>query len=105
MGRPASAGFAGYFDLPAKQRREEAAAILRERRAVRRFFRVLDAQDLTPWDFGPEWDEILEAEIERARLEAESTRLVYVQRIPTAFGSDGLPSAWADEVLGEVHEQ
>jgi hypothetical protein len=94
----------GYFDLPAAQRRDEARAALQDRRAERRFFELLDAEGLTPCDLGPDWDEILQDELERVRLEGECTTLVYVQRIPTEFGPDGLPTAWADEVVGPVHD-
>lgn len=94
----------GYFDLPAPQRREEAKAILRDRRVVRRFLKLLKEQDLTPWEIGPEYDQILEDEIERARLNADCTRLVRVQRIPVAFDEDGLPSEWTVEVCGPVHD-
>jgi hypothetical protein len=94
----------GYFDLPAPQRREEARTALRDRRAERRFFELLDEQDLSPYDLGPDWDEVLADELERVRLEAECTRLVYVQRVPTDFGPDGLPITWIDEVAGPVHD-
>lgn len=94
----------GYFDLPAPQRREEAQAALRDRRAERRFFELLEAEGLTPYDLGPEWDGILEAELERVRLEGEGTTLVYLQRVPTEFGPDDLPTAWAEEVMGPVHD-
>lgn len=93
----------GYFDLPAPQRRAEAAAVLRDRRAERRFLALLEAEDLTPWEIGPEFDQILQDEIERTRLDGECTRLVYLTRIPTDFGPDGLPTAWADQVGGPVH--
>jgi len=69
---------------------------LQDRRAERRFFELLDAQDLSACDLGPDRDQILEDELERVRLEGACTQLVYVQRVRSDFGPDGLPIAWTD---------
>jgi hypothetical protein len=94
----------GYFERPIVQLREEARVLLRDRRVEAAIAATLE--DAGAWDViedGPLMDEIVGAAVQRA---AENPpELVRVQRIPTSFGDDDLPSAWETQVLGPVRDE
>jgi hypothetical protein len=91
----------GYFELPAVDRREQAREALRDRRVVKRFEELLQAQDVEP--MADEFEEWVAPVLENAAEAAIRTRLVRVAELPTEFGPDGLPTGWQTEILGDVH--
>lgn len=91
----------GYFERPVAQLREEARTLLRDRRVEAAVARALE--DAEAWDLVGDhdvMDQLVAAAVERA---AENPpELVRVQRIPTEFGDDDMPTAWETQVLGLV---
>lgn len=92
----------GYFVRPLAERHDQVRELLRDRRAERRLRAVLEEQDVAPWELGDDWDAMLAGAIDAASERAMAGQLVRVAELPTEFGSDGMPSAWALEVLGPL---
>ena len=92
----------GYFARPLQERREQARELLRDRRAERRLREVLAQVDVEPAELGKGWDSMLADAIESAEERGIRGQLVRVAELPAEFGPDGLPAAWALEVLGPL---
>lgn len=96
----------GYFDRPAAERHELARAQLLDQRLLRSVtanLRVVD-EDVGGLD-DEQWNATLAANLEHARaVAAQGVQIVRVQRVPTNFGTDGLPSTWETEVIGPLSE-
>jgi hypothetical protein len=92
----------GYFVRPLGERREQARELLRDRRVERRLEDVLRQVDVEPGDLGESWDSMLSEAIENATERGMKAQLVRVEKLPAAFGPDGLPAAWTTAVLGPL---
>jgi hypothetical protein len=93
----------GYYERPIAQLREQARAVLAQKAAERTVERWLEK--VNAWDVlgGTEdYFELRDSQI-TATVAARPV-LVWTQRVPTAFGEDGLPATWVTEVVGTVHE-
>jgi hypothetical protein len=93
----------GYYERPITELREEARAYLADKRTRAAVERLLLEENA--WDALPELDEVdaLVDELHDEARNAGPPLLVRTQRVPTDFDSEGLPSAWATEVVGTVH--
>lgn len=92
----------GYFTRPNEQRREQARELLTDRRTERRLRALMEEHSLDLDDFGDDsFDDLIDRHVEGAKARAMGMRLVRVAELPTEFDSDGLPTSWELQVLGE----
>lgn len=90
-----------YYSKPISDLREEAKAVLHDKRLEGAVRRSLDYGLLSNAVGEAEANARLDEALDQARADAcAGVELVRVQRIPEAFGADGLPATWTIEVLG-----
>lgn len=93
----------GYYDMPALVLRAEAEEAVRSER-VRKAVMRATRDELAEWFDGAldgvDVDATIARAVDHALLEGGEGEVVRVQTVPVAFGADGMPTAWATEVLG-----
>jgi hypothetical protein len=94
----------GYYEQPITSLREHARAVLANKAAEKTVDRWL--ADANAWEAldGDEFYALRDELLERSEV-AGAPLLVRTQRVPVAFGDDGLPTEWTTEVVGLVEDE
>jgi hypothetical protein len=94
----------GYFTQPLPELRQAARAQLVDKRMQAAVMRAIDFDHAWEEAGGDVAYELLDGAMAQARS-SEPPTLTHAQRVPSDFGDDGLPSAWALELLGAAGKE